>query len=202
VADLPGPSTVPRPRPQQASECTPEQVLGTGGGRPPPARDEAFDHLALGELRAYREDLAQEETRVSYCRRVLATQLIITREGRSDPSAQAAFRRALERGSHSVQLGAGRAPILAVVPADGLPQLPDLATLWRRDAPSGDAVDHPALAAALAATDQQLAAYHVAVRGRMGAATAELIARYRERPTLAVRALPLTPVINRRETRY
>lgn len=164
------------------------------------ARTADFDHLALRELRTYRTELGQEETRLAYCRRVISIQRELTHAGRTAPATDAAFRRALRRGSRADQLGTGRDAILALVPADGLPPLPDLLAV----STSSEAAAGPSTPAveALTEIEDQLAAYQDSVRLRIQAATAELIARYRERPALAVRALPLTPVMNPRETGY
>ena len=180
--------------PQPSAEPTVEQPTAARRERPPPARHSHFDHLALEELRAYRDTLAQEETQVSYQRRVLQLTLAEAREGRSTAVADSAYQRALE-------LSAGRTAILDLVPADGLPALPNAE---ERQVPSTEpASRQPAsVIGALTEADRQLAAYQESVRVRIAAATTELIARYRERPTLAVRALPLTPVIHPREPRY
>lgn len=151
-----------------------------------------LDHLALNELRAYRDELAAEETRIAYCRRVLRIQLEMTQEGRRAATTNAAFAAALARGSRVDRLGPGPAAILDMVPAAGLPALPELAALCQDETTSD----------ALLAADRQFAAYQEAVRARFKAATAELIARYKERPTLAARVLPLRPPVQPRTTRY
>lgn len=169
-----------------------------------PTRDAHLDHLALKELRGYRDELAQEETRVAYCRRVLRIQLEITRAGRRDQASDLAFSRALRRGAHSRQFGAGRDAILALVPAGGLPAMPDLSPLPGGAPGKARSADPPepdghAAAVLLLAIDGQLAGYQDAVRLRISAATVDLIARYRESPALAVRALPVRPVVPPRQ---
>ena len=49
----------------------------------------------------------------------------------------------------------------------------------------------PATLARLADAEHQLSAYRRGLHERLDAATGELIARYREEPALALRALPL-----------
>lgn len=178
--------------PVPPDEVVPRPAVAFRGTRPAPERHQDFDHLALDELRAYREKLAQEETRASYGRRVLQIILADLREGRGAEATRSALHRALD-------LEAGRSALLERVPAGGLPQIS--ARVRRLDA-TASGVEPASALAALAATDRQLGEYQEAVRVRVAAATAELIARYRERPTLAVRALPLTPVVQPRETRY
>ncbi|MEP6463201.1 MAG: hypothetical protein ABJC62_07250 [Frankiaceae bacterium] len=155
--------------------------------RPTPTCHQDFDHLALEELRRYREMLADQETRVAYARRILHVALLRVRGGVSERTPGSTRQR-------TVNLVPGRDAILALVPADGLPALPDSALAVS----SEPAASEPALTE----RDRLLAAYQAAVHARITAATAELIARYRERPTLAVRALPLTPVVHPRDTRY
>lgn len=160
----------------------------------PPARHRDFDHLAMEELRAYRDTLADAETQVSYQRRVLQATLAEVRGGRAGPATGWLAGRISE-------LAAGRAEIMSLVPADGLPQLPDPA---HRPTPGPAPAQRgaPETVASLGEIERRLAAYQASLEERIAAATTELIARYRERPTLALRALPLTPVVHPREPRY
>ena len=43
------------------------------GGRPRPERNPEFAHLSLTALRAYRQSLTAEESRVSYWRRLISS---------------------------------------------------------------------------------------------------------------------------------
>lgn len=153
--------------------------------RQPPSRHTDFDHLAMEELRAYRHQLAGEETQVSYQRRVLDLALTGARGRPRTP--------VIDWGATQLaELAVGRTAILAFVPADGLPELPQAPP--GRD--TGSTVD------TLTEAIRRLTAYQKSLEARIAAATTELIARYRERPTLALRALPLTPVVHPRDTRY
>ena len=79
---------------------------------------------------------------------------------------------------------------LAMQTLDGhleLPPLPDLTVLW--ESQPQDADDD--LLVRLAAAERQLSDYRRGLHERLDAATGELIARYRDEPTLALRALPL-----------
>ena len=49
-----------------------------GEPRPVPTRDDAYGHLTLDELRAYRKALTDEEGRVSYWRRILQARGLAT----------------------------------------------------------------------------------------------------------------------------
>jgi outer membrane protein TolC len=69
--------------------------------------------------------------------------------------------------------------------------LPHLESLWDRDRVEGDEAHNATLAADLVKAEAQLSAYRAALHRRLGSATTELIARYREEPTLCVSALPL-----------
>ncbi len=139
----------------------------------------------MEELRAYRDQLAGEETQVPYHCRVLDLALIEARGGPDPPAIDWAATLLAERA-------AGRTAILAFVPADGMPELPQVP----RGREPGSTVD------TLTEAIRQLTVYQESLEARITAATTELIARYRERPTLALRALPLTPVVQPRETRY
>ena len=71
---------------------------------------------------------------------------------------------------------------------NGLPPLPNLAVLW--EIQTGTSGEDDALLARLAAAEHELSAYRNSLHARLDAATGELIARYREEPSLALRALP------------
>ena len=187
-----------------ANPGVPEQPSGFRRERPQPVRSPVFDHLALDELRAYRNELADEETRVSYWRRVLQARLdtISSSGGRHSGGAG---RRARQRNLRTDDLDGGRNALLQVVPAAGLPPLPGLEELWRLDTPEDDPLAESALTELLGrleAAEEQLSAYRHSLHARIDAATAELIARYREQPALAIRALPLNPPTRPRTTGY
>lgn len=153
--------------------------------RRPPARRPAqhAPELAgwgLDELRAYRQELIVEESRVSYWRRLLHARLDLTAE---DTRSLSRVRVVLDE-HHAASRRLAMAPL---ADPDQLPPLPDLVTLW--DA-QGDASDTELLRR-LAAAEHELSAYRRSLHARLDAATGELIARYREDPTLALRALPL-----------
>jgi hypothetical protein len=66
--------------------------------------------------------------------------------------------------------------------------------LWERDVRPGDDKHNERLAHDLDTAERQLSAYRAALHGRIAAATAELIARYRDQPDLCLVALPANAV--------
>lgn len=160
------------------------------GPRPVPERSETFAHLPLPALRSYRRALAEEEGRVSYWRRILQARLDVLRAGAGVPGqADEALRPALT----DERVGAGRRVLLELVPVDDIPPLPQIEALWQRELTPGDPESAAELELELAEAERQLSEYRSALHGRLGAATGELIARYREEPTLCLSALPLPP---------
>ena len=79
------------------------------------------------------------------------------------------------------------------MPVDDIPPLPDLAGLWDRIVDPSDTAGMAALEEDLAGAERQLSDYRSDLHRRIGAATSELIARYREEPSLCLTALPLRP---------
>jgi hypothetical protein len=175
------------------------------GGRPAattrraePARCPELAHLSLPALRAYRQELVQEESRVSYWRRILQTRLDLVMQGH-DTSQRQRLRSVLANHAaasrrlalHTLHAGAdpqhpsGAGGVAA-------PPLPDLAALWDSHvvAPAAD----EELLARLTEAEQALSAYRASLHARLDQATGELIARYHEHPTLALGALPLRAV--------
>ena len=161
-----------------------------GDARPVPVVDEAFAHLSLDALRDYRQALTQEEHKVSYWRRILQARLDLVLTGAGD--------RGLDRDRlapllTSKQVGAGRQALVEIAQTDDIPPLPHLAELWERRVDAADEAGRLAFAEDLRAAEEQLSAYRSALHVRIGGATGELIARYRETPQLCLTALPLRP---------
>jgi hypothetical protein len=147
--------------------------------------------LALDELRAYRRQLSDEEDKVSYWRRLVHARLDLldakTREGGTLTMAQ------LVRALGDTGSGRTRTALVAVRPADPLPELPVLAEMWAVEV---DPQDHDAVVEArdrLTVAEVQLTEYRRALHLRIDEATGELISRYRADPTLALGALPDVP---------
>jgi len=154
--------------------------------RPTPERTEEHAHLSLEELRAYRKALATEESRVSYWRRIIQARLDLVRSGTDGDSEN------LRPVLTDERVGSGRQALVEILPVDDIPPLPDLAELWDRFV-EDDPAALAALEGDLADAEGQLSEYRTALHHRIGAATSELIARYRDEPTLCLTALPLNP---------
>jgi hypothetical protein len=156
-----------------------------------PERSPEFAHLPLVGLRQYRRALTQEESRVSYWRRIIQARLDLVRalSGSTGGPDVAALRPVLG----AARVGAARNALLDVVPFDDIPPLPNLESLWASDPKPGDTAYNAALDADLVKAEAQLSAYRAALHRRLAAATTELIARYREEPSLCLSALPLPP---------
>ncbi len=160
----------------------------SGRRRPEPERVPELAHLSLSVLREHRQALTEEETRVSYWRRILQGRhdLIVTRE---DPIAHGRLRAVLaDHSSASRHLA-----VQQLDPADAAPPLPELAELWD-ELDQSDPTLGEQMIIRLDAAEASLSAYRTSLHLRIDAATAELIARYREHPRLALVALPLNRV--------
>ncbi len=162
--------------------------------RPVPERRPEFSHLTLDGLRAYRRALTAEESRVSYWRRLIQARLdvVADTDAVTDP---ASHERILTVFAES--RSPGRQALVAVVPVDDIPPLPDLESLWARELRPYDVRHTAKLRRELAHAELQLSAYRGALHRKLAGATQELIARYREDPRLALTALPLVPPNNR-----
>src|SRR5438045_2169556 len=158
-----------------------------GRFRTVPERSPAFAHLSLDGLRAYRRALTTEEGRVSYWRRIIQARLDLVRAAEGGTTATADNLRGVFA---EARVDSGRKALLTVLPVDDMPPLPDLVDLWARQPVMGDEAHNRALAHDLAKAEAQLSAYRTALHKRLASATGELIARYREQPTLCLSALP------------
>jgi hypothetical protein len=147
------------------------------GPRSTPERNSSFDHLSIGDLRAYRAALAEEENRVSYWRRIIQARLDVVRAGDTDGARVENLGNVLAEA----RLNGGRQVLVT---------LPDLAGLWERESRPGDDAYNEELAHDLASAEVQLSAYRTALHRRISGSTDELIARYREDPGLCLLALP------------
>lgn len=152
---------------------------------PVPDRDEAFADLSLVELRAMRDALAGEETRVSYWRRIVQARIDVLRaESGQDAVADLSRLLADAQSSHR------RLAHISVEPVEGLPPLPDLGRLWASEPAADDPASRDLLLSQLAEAESRLSEYRSELFRRIDHVTGELIARYRENPLLALSALP------------
>jgi hypothetical protein len=170
-----------------AERAAPERRKGAA--RPVPARNADYAHLTIDALREYRRALTAEEGKVSYWRRILQARLDVVQAG-SGRELDAAHLRPLLT---SERVGAGRRALVEVLPVDDIPPLPCLGELWDRRVDADDTAGQSALEHDLRVAEAQLSAYRNALHRRIGEATGELIARYREQPSLCLTALPLEP---------
>lgn len=155
--------------------------------RPTPERTEEHAHLTLEALRQYRKALTAEEGNVSYWRRIIQARLDLVRQGTDAASTN------LRPVLTDQRVGAGRQALVEILPIDDIPPLPDLAGLWDRLVDPSDPAALAGLEVDLTDAEQQLSTYRAALHTRLGAATSDLIARYRDEPTLCLSALPLRP---------
>jgi len=158
-----------------------------GRFRAVPERSPAFAHLSLDGLRAYRRALSTEESRVSYWRRIIQARLDIVRAAEVGTSATTENLRGVFAEARA---DSGRKALISVVPVDDMPPLPDLVEVWARLPKVGEDAYNRELARDLTKAEAQLSAYRTALHKRLASATGELIARYREQPTLCLSALP------------
>jgi hypothetical protein len=157
---------------------------------PVPVRSPEFDHLDLERLREYRKALTAEETRISYWRRLVQARLDLTTLGVGPDHIRLDQ---LQMALSETRVGLGRLAHLSAEPSESQPPLPDLGGLWSRDVATDDPAALELMRDELQAAESQLSAFRAALHDRLDRATTELIARYREDPTLALRALPLGP---------
>ena len=161
-----------------------QQAARKAAPRPEPKRTEQHAHLSLDGLREYRTALTAEESNVSYWRRIIQARLDVVRAGNDLVSEN------LKPVLTDERVGAGRRALVEVLPATDIPPLPDLASLWERQVDPSDASALAELEADLDEAERQLSSYRNALHVRLGEATSELIARYRDEPNLCLTALP------------
>ena len=157
---------------------------------PPPERDAVYDQMSLQDLRSARAELSEEETKVSYWRRIIQARLDLVRLDRVDADPVADLRRVLTDANSSRQ----RLAYIDARPVDDVPPLPDLAEIWGRFVDPDDAEEVARLDRDLDAAERELSAYRRELHGRIDGITDELIARYREQPLLALQILPEDPL--------
>jgi hypothetical protein len=170
------------PAPVTTPRVTPRPIVG----RPPaPERSAELAHMSLPRLRAYRRTLMAEELRTSYWRRLLQARRDLCRIG--DLHGDLGL---LREALTETRRTAGRSAILAVHPEGGLPILPSLPELWACEAGSQVLVGGRDLTTRLSSAESVLSSYRTALIRRLDRATADLVARYHEDPTLCFDALP------------
>jgi hypothetical protein len=171
----------------------PRAPKGKAAARPVPQRNGDYAHLTLESLRSYRKALNAEEGKVSYWRRIIQARLDVLREGRTTGRGGTLDADHLRPVLTDERVSSGRAVLVEVLDHDDIPPLPNLAELWDRRVVPGDSAAEAELDRDLSAAERQLSEYRAALHRRIGDATQELIARYREQPSLCLSALPLEP---------
>lgn len=155
----------------------------------PPVDGASLDlaDLSLDGLRRYRRRITEEEERVSYWRRLVHARLDVL-------EAEAHHERPLRldelvRVLGDTGSGRTRTALVRVRAEDALPELPVLEEMWVTELDPEDTVAVREAIERLRAAERQLTEYRRALHARIDAATAELIARYREDPASALVAL-------------
>ena len=155
----------------------------------PPERNISFDHLSLEDLRGLRTELMDQETRVSYWRRIIQARLDVLRSDVTDHSPVTDLAKVLTEATSAHR----RLAHISVLPIDDIPPLPDLAEVWARQVEPGDTVAAAKLIVDLESAEDQLSKFRSELFRGIDVATSELIARYREQPLLALQILPTDP---------
>ena len=155
-----------------------------------PTRNTLFSHLDLDGLRSYRSALSDEESKVSYWRRILQARLDVLVAGSGRELDTDRLRPVLT----SERVGAGRQALVQILPVDDIPPLPSLDELWERRVDPSDLAAQALLEGDLRAAEVELSKYRSVLHRRIAEATGELIARYRDEPSLCLSALPSRPV--------
>ena len=148
---------------------------------PEPAAE--FAGLDLDELRALRTELTDYETRVSYWRRLVQARIdLLLAGGQLENHHRLAevLADAPNRSRHIANL--------AILPPDETPPLPELDQLWQQ-VPSTPEQEAAHLAD-LRRVEHELSEHRKVLFTRIDALHQELIARYRQEPTLALALLP------------
>lgn len=152
----------------------------------PPEVDPAYAGLTLDDLRDLRRELGDEESRVSYWRRIIQARIDLLTRGSSDGDIVERLTSVLaESGAVHRRLAN-----LSVKPAGDIEALPDLYALWTRVVDPRDEAAVARFVEELRVVETDISALRREIHHRLDEATGQLIARYRQDPTLALTALP------------
>jgi hypothetical protein len=144
----------------------------------------SLSRLPLPDLRTYRRQLANEEDKISYWRRLVHARIDVI-------EAEAHHERPLRldeliRVLGDTGSGRTRTALVSVRAADDLPELPVLADMWVTELDPHDTAEVAEALRRLRAAESQLTDYRRALHERLDAATGELIDRYRRDPASAL----------------
>ncbi|HRY08725.1 MAG: hypothetical protein H6526_04205 [Actinobacteria bacterium] len=140
--------------------------------------------LSLDDLRILRQHLTDEESRVSYWRRLFQARLDMLND--SDLVDTQDLRNVLQDANSAPR----RWQALGLHPADIDTSMPEARSLWSRVVDLNDAEQRKAYIDLLQAMEASLSTNRHALHRQIDAVTEELIARYRTNPALALTALP------------
>lgn len=140
--------------------------------------------LSLDDLRILRHHLSDEESRVSYWRRLFQARLDMLND--SDLVDTQDLRNVLQDANSAPR----RWQALGLHPADIDTSMPEARSLWSRVVDLNDAEQRKAYIDLLQAMEASLSTNRHALHRQIDAVTEELIARYRTNPALALTALP------------
>lgn len=146
-------------------------------------RDAAFDAFDVEELRSMRAGLSHEESRVSYWRRIIQARTDLLRKASDGGHLGVAE---LTEVLADARVSHRRVAAMSVEPVDYLPAMADLAELWSRRVDDRDAEARGRLIQQLEVAESDLSSYRRDLHRRIDDVTTELIARYRENPSLAL----------------
>jgi hypothetical protein len=152
-----------------------------------PVVDAAYDALTVTEVSDLRGDLLALEERSGYWVRMLRARIRQLAETSGRVDAHGARPLEAARQAHLIL------EQLDVAPAPAVEPLPDLVALWQVPVVAGDETGVRRLRLELEAALGQVEEFVAEVHRRRERATRELVARYRDRPELAL--LPITRVL-------
>lgn len=155
-----------------------------------PAIDPAYSMFTLEDLRALRRELGDEESRVSYWRRIIQARIDLVASGNRNDDIVARLTDVLAESNVIHR----RLANLAVRPTQYIAPLPDLPRLWTAEVDLDDTAAVSAYLGALRAAETELSRMRREILDRLNEATDQLIARYHEDPVLALSALPDVPL--------
>lgn len=156
-----------------------------------PVTDPAYDALTITDVSDLRGDLLALEERTAYWARVLRARARALLESRGGAEATGAdLARPLRDAGHAHAL-LGRVDI---EPVTDVERLPDLAEIWGRPLLPGDETGVRRLLRDLEVAAAAVDTFGAEVRLRRERATRELIARYRDQPSLAL--LPIARTLH------
>jgi hypothetical protein len=145
---------------------------------------DGWAQLSLPELRRYRRQLADEEEKVSYWRRLVHARIdVLEAEAHHERSLTV---EELIRVLGDTGTGRSRTALVRVRAADELPELPVLHEMWVTELDPNDSAAVSEAIARLRSAEAQLTDYRRALHERLDEATAELISRYHTEPRSAL----------------